>query len=325
MWRVRTTLPDRPGALARLAAACGDAGVNIVGLQVFPQDQQVTDELVVRTPGDWSSERLRTLVEGAGGRDVVIVSASVQVLADQPTRYVQAARAVLADPNRFPEVLARLLDADPGADAGEGAGAGAGAGAGEGAGAAAHVLDVEVGQVFVQVARSVAFTDGERARAVAIAELLRDVLAREAQLSPAERALAVVPGEFTGEPEYVTDVDSVTAWADGVVVGVAMLKKPSATQSAHPAGQGRRSRQLVLRVSPAHRRRGIGTRLLTMIVREAARSRLDEIVMTTAADNAAVMPMVLGSGLIGRIRMTGESLTVRIPLGDTVAGGSRSA
>ena len=29
LWRVRTTLHDRPGALARLAGVCGEAGVNI--------------------------------------------------------------------------------------------------------------------------------------------------------------------------------------------------------------------------------------------------------------------------------------------------------
>ena len=36
LWRVRTTLPDRPGALAVLAQRCGAAGVNILGLQIFP-------------------------------------------------------------------------------------------------------------------------------------------------------------------------------------------------------------------------------------------------------------------------------------------------
>jgi hypothetical protein len=36
-WRVRTTLPSRPGALAAraaLAASCGEARVNILGLQI---------------------------------------------------------------------------------------------------------------------------------------------------------------------------------------------------------------------------------------------------------------------------------------------------
>jgi len=43
LWRVRTTLPDRPGALAMLAATCGEAGVNILGLQIYPRVESVTD------------------------------------------------------------------------------------------------------------------------------------------------------------------------------------------------------------------------------------------------------------------------------------------
>ena len=35
LWRARTTLTDRPGSLARLAGACGEAGVNILALQIF--------------------------------------------------------------------------------------------------------------------------------------------------------------------------------------------------------------------------------------------------------------------------------------------------
>lgn len=37
------------------------------------------------------------------------------------------------------------------------------------------------------------------------------------------------------------------------------------------------------------------------------------------ADNQAVLPMVLGSGLRGRIRLAGEVLTVRIGLRNTTA------
>ncbi|MDR7313766.1 UTP:GlnB (protein PII) uridylyltransferase, partial [Nocardioides luteus] len=47
LWRVRATLPDRPGALAALAQRCGEAGVNILGMQIFPGLEQVTDEFVL--------------------------------------------------------------------------------------------------------------------------------------------------------------------------------------------------------------------------------------------------------------------------------------
>ena len=46
LWR-RATVPDRPGALAVLATECGTSQVNILGFQIFPGVDLVTDELVL--------------------------------------------------------------------------------------------------------------------------------------------------------------------------------------------------------------------------------------------------------------------------------------
>ena len=70
LWRVRTTLPDRPGALAVLAQNCGAAGGNILGLQIFPGVEAVTDELVLRTPDDWGVPESAELIEASGVRSV---------------------------------------------------------------------------------------------------------------------------------------------------------------------------------------------------------------------------------------------------------------
>ena len=43
---------------------------------------------------------------------------------------------------------------------------------------------------------------------------------------------------------------------------------------------------------------------------------VDEVVLTTRADNQAVLPMVMAAGLRGRIRMAGDRLTVRIGVRD---------
>ena len=69
LWRVRAALPDRPGALAALAQECGKASVNIVGLQVFPGGDRVTDELVLSAPSDWTRGR-PARAGRAGGRGV---------------------------------------------------------------------------------------------------------------------------------------------------------------------------------------------------------------------------------------------------------------
>ena len=54
-YRVRTKLADTPGALAVLAQHCGEAGVNILALQIYPELGSVTDDLVVETPDSWTA------------------------------------------------------------------------------------------------------------------------------------------------------------------------------------------------------------------------------------------------------------------------------
>ena len=46
----------------------------------------------------------------------------------------------------------------------------------------------------------------------------------------------------------------------------------------------------------------------------ARASDATEILVRTAADNQAVLPLVLGTGLRGTIRMGADDLTVRIPV-----------
>ena len=72
LWRVRTTLADRPGALAALARHCGERSVNILGLQIFPGVEGVTDELVLSSPAGWTLAEVAALVESAGGTAVSV-------------------------------------------------------------------------------------------------------------------------------------------------------------------------------------------------------------------------------------------------------------
>ena len=282
LWRVRATLPDRPGALAALATECGASAVNILGFQIFPGIDLVTDELVLDTPADWGTGDVDALVERSGGRTVSVVRCTEAALADQPTRYVLAAAAVLAAPASFPDVLARLFDAE----------------ADPAGGRELDVLDVTVASVLVQVRRTAPFTATEHARAAALAGLVDDVLARAAT-SP------TTPAESGAGPDFVTDGNEVTAVVDGHVVGRAVIRPALDEADAHV---------LTLTVEPAWRRGGIGSRLLGEAVRLAAARGSTELVLTTRADNQAVLPMVLAAGLRGRIRMSGDRLTVRIPL-----------
>jgi ribosomal protein S18 acetylase RimI-like enzyme len=287
LWRVRTTLPDRPGALAELAASCGESGVNILGLQIFPGVARVTDELVLRTPADWELADLAELVEHAGGTEVSVLPCTEAALTDQPTRYVLAARSILAQPAGFPEVVAQLFDAeaDPAVST---------------LGPVQDVMDLVVGEVVVQVRRTAPFTATEHARGSALAELVTDVLA-VTKHRPAPEPGRRVAGD--GPPTFETTPGAVIARVDGTVVG-------SVTWRADRDG----SWHLDLGVDPAWRRRGIGSRLLLEVARVARSSDAEEIVVRTAADNQAVLPLVLGTGLRGRIRMGSDDLVVRIPV-----------
>ena len=92
LWRVRTTLPDRPGSLAVLAQSCGEAGVNILGLQIFPGIDAVTDELVLRTPEGWGLPEIAELVERSGGHAVSAARVH-RGRADRPAHPLRPGRA----------------------------------------------------------------------------------------------------------------------------------------------------------------------------------------------------------------------------------------
>lgn len=291
LWRVRTTLPDRPGALALLAEQCGLADVNILGLQIFPGVESVTDELVLRTPEDWGPAQIRRLVENAGGGEVVAMPCSEDALADQATLYVQAARAVLERPMTFPEVVGRLFDARLESV--------------DGSPASDDVMEMTVGDVEVQVRRATAFTATEHARGAAMAALVSDVLARAATPGHVETGGGRRLGGGAA-PVYQVEGDSVAARIDDVVVGRATL---TVTEETGVLAIG-------LGVDPGWQRRGIGSRLLVDVARLAVTQGADEVLLTTRSDNQAALPMVLAAGLRGRIRMAGDQLTVRIAVRD---------
>src|SRR3954464_8613809 len=112
-FRVRAALTDRPGALALLATRCREAGLNILGLQIFPDLGQVTDELVISAAESWSAGAVAELVSGAGGDEVSVDPCTTHDLIDQPTRWLTAAHDVVTDPSLLPMLLEKLLGRHP--------------------------------------------------------------------------------------------------------------------------------------------------------------------------------------------------------------------
>jgi len=108
-YRIRTRLPDSPGALAMLAKRCGRAEVNILAIQIYPDLGFVTDDIVVAVPESWTAGRVVELVESAGGSDVVVVPCTARDLQDQPTRWLAAVRSLIEAPGRLGAEITALV------------------------------------------------------------------------------------------------------------------------------------------------------------------------------------------------------------------------
>ena len=120
---------------------------------------------------------------------------------------MQAARTILAQPAAFPEVVARLFDAeaDPAA----------------GATGRRDVMDMTVGDVQVQVRRTAPFTATEHARGAAMADLVSDVLERSRETAP--RPARAAGSAAAPRPSTSSTSDSVSAVIDGAAVGLAVV------------------------------------------------------------------------------------------------------
>ncbi|MFG3438566.1 GNAT family N-acetyltransferase [Nonomuraea sp. NPDC047897] len=108
--RIRTTVDERPGRLASLAAALAARGGNILGLSVQSDADGTVDEFVADIPA--GPEAVREALESAGGRRVQVVEATAHELTDEPTRALLLASRLRTSPWRLPELLGELLRAD---------------------------------------------------------------------------------------------------------------------------------------------------------------------------------------------------------------------
>ena len=330
LWRVRTTMADRPGSLAVLARHCGERGVNILGLQIFPGVQGVTDELVLRAPDDWRIGDVAALVEEAGGTDVTVGPSTEHALVDGPIQYLHGLRKLAHDSGTLAEVLGRLLDATPTspqeADLS----------------AVQDTLSVEVGPHQVVLRRTAPFTATEHARAVAFAEVAAELLTPgqayddQAPVAPTPfsvdaptvrlatfddtASLVRMHARCSGDSIYkryatpLARIDdrfarrlllagdgALVATVGDEVVGIASI---STCENAIA--------EVSLLVEDGWQRRGIGTRLLSGAARLARGHGAVDVVLRSRTHNPALMSLAFASGLRARIRLDGDTVVVTV-------------
>lgn len=120
LWRARTVLKDRPGALQKLTNALARLDTNILSIHVHPVPGGALDEFVLSAPGELDEgDLLRALREG-GGSDPQVWPTTALAMADGQTGALSLAARIAANPEELPLAVAELLHAriEPAPDAG---------------------------------------------------------------------------------------------------------------------------------------------------------------------------------------------------------------
>ena len=184
-----------------VARACGDAGLNIVAMQVFTVAGRAVDEFVVEQPSPGQREfddvAVSEVFAGAGGHEVAVTRMTGHEATDGPTRYLEAVHQVLEDGRSVEEVLEELLATEP-PDVADYAGH--------------DVLDLtRRNGTVLRISRAVPFTPAERSRAQALLSLVSDAGADVPLVAPPPRTLSGIDPAPLVREASLADIDGVAA------------------------------------------------------------------------------------------------------------------
>ena len=333
LWRIRTTLADRPGILAEIALACGRSDVNILGMQVFPTSPRVTDEFIVSAPDGWGDVQLAELFEEAGGSQVSATRVSDDSLIDTPTRYLHGVHQVLEDGRDAEEVLRELLETEP-PDVADYRGH--------------DVLDLtrRNGSV-LRISRAIPFTAIERARAQALLSLVSDAGFETPLISPSPRHQVPMVREAT-----LADIEAVSALHERCSVETLYnryqvpLRMPMTTRMARRLVAPESGVALVaqvgldvvghglleavdtvwtfqLLIEDAWQGQGLGTMLVKQAASRAKSHGAARLTFITEGSNDKLLRTVGNAGFVARVERHDGNVHITVPLSavrSTVAG-----
>jgi len=109
LWRLRTTVDDRPGFLAVLTASLALRSVNILSVQVHGTETGAVDDFLLDAPDELMEAELLAAVLKGRGRDSWVRRTEARHLVDPPTEMLGAARRIVRDPDSLPAALATAL------------------------------------------------------------------------------------------------------------------------------------------------------------------------------------------------------------------------
>jgi hypothetical protein len=109
LWRLRTTVDDRPGFLAVLTASLALKSVNILSVQVHATEAGAVDDFLVDSPNDLTEAELLAAVVKGRGRDAWVRRTDARHLVDPPTEVLGAATWIIRDPEQLPAALETVL------------------------------------------------------------------------------------------------------------------------------------------------------------------------------------------------------------------------
>ncbi|MGQ2913119.1 MULTISPECIES: GNAT family N-acetyltransferase [unclassified Aeromicrobium] len=323
-WRVRATFPDRPGLLGRIALACGEADVNIVGMQVFSTRPTVTDEFVVEAGDDWTDVGLSELFVGAGGTAVAVTRADEDAVLDTPTRYLDAVHQVLEEGRDVEDVLAELLATEP-PDVADYAGH--------------DVLDLRRRNgTALRISRAVPFTAVERARAQALLSLVSDAGVDVPLIAPSPRhpmplvrlagladieAVAALHERCSVDTLYTRyqvplRMPMTTRMARRLVTpehGLAIVVQVGLDLVGHGVLEPLEDRLVFqLLVEDAWQGRGFGTLLVKHAARHAKAQGAEHLTFVSAGSNDMLLRAVGAAGFVARVERHDAAVHITVPL-----------
>ncbi|WP_199527996.1 GNAT family N-acetyltransferase [Kitasatospora sp. SolWspMP-SS2h] len=109
LWRLRTSVSDAPGSLARVCTALAALRVNIVSMQAHPLPDCTVDEFILRTPAELPRTELAAAVAAAGGWDIWTDQADAHELVDVPRQVLALATRTALDAAELPVALRQLF------------------------------------------------------------------------------------------------------------------------------------------------------------------------------------------------------------------------